>query len=97
MSWPDIQHSQMNTSDDVDISPPEVAGGAGHSMSPEGSTSAPYVQVTKNSVKLNYANALCAEIKKNAVQYRVLDPLGTRYEIYNTLASVRLRKIQFSL
>lgn len=63
MSWPDIQHSQMNTSDDLDISPPEVASGAGHSIPPEGSTSAPYVQVTKSSIKFNYANALCKEIK----------------------------------
>lgn len=45
MSWPDIQHSQMNTSGDVDISPPDVVGGVGHSVPPEGSTSPPYVQV----------------------------------------------------
>lgn len=63
MSWPNIQHPQMNTSDDIDISPPEVAGGAGHSIPPEGSTSAPYVQVTKSNVKFNYVNALYAEIK----------------------------------
>jgi len=45
VSWPDIQHSQMNTSGDVDISPPDVVGGVGHSVPPEGSTSPPYVQV----------------------------------------------------
>lgn len=45
VSWPDIQHSQMNTSGDVDISPPDVVGGAGHSMPSEGSTSSPDVQV----------------------------------------------------
>lgn len=45
MSWPDIQHSQMNTSGDVDILPPDVVGGVGHSVPPEGSTSPPYVQV----------------------------------------------------
>jgi len=35
----------MNTSGDVDISPPDVVGGIGHSVPPEGSTSPPYVQV----------------------------------------------------
>jgi len=45
VSWPDIQHSQMNTSGDIDVSPPNVVGGIGHSVPPEGSTSAPYVQV----------------------------------------------------
>ncbi|VVC28257.1 Fibronectin type III,Fibronectin type III domain-containing protein 5, C-terminal domain,Immunoglobulin- [Cinara cedri] len=45
VSWPDIQRSQMNSSGDVDISPPDVVGGTGHSILPEGSTSPPYVQV----------------------------------------------------
>ncbi|XP_025419191.1 uncharacterized protein LOC112689610 isoform X2 [Sipha flava] len=45
VSWPDTQHSQMNTSGDIDISPPDVVGGAGHSMPSEGSTSSPDVQV----------------------------------------------------
>lgn len=45
VSWPDIHHSQMNTSGDVDISPPDVVGGVGHSVPPEGPTSPPYVQV----------------------------------------------------
>lgn len=45
VSWPDIQRTQMNTSGDVDISPPDVIGGVGHSVPPEGSTSPPYVQV----------------------------------------------------
>lgn len=35
----------MNTSGDVDISPPDVIGGVGHSVPPEGPTSPPYVQV----------------------------------------------------
>lgn len=47
VSWPDIQHSQMNTSGDVDISPPDVVGGTGHSVPPEGPTSPPDVQVLK--------------------------------------------------
>lgn len=48
VSWPDIQHSQMNTSGDVDISPPDVVGGTGHSVPPEGPTSPPDVQVLKH-------------------------------------------------
>jgi len=35
----------MNTSGDVDISPPDVVGGVGHSVPPEAPTSPPYVQV----------------------------------------------------
>jgi len=49
VSWPDIQHSQMNTSGDVDISPPVVVGGVGHSVPSEEPTSAPYSQVTNSS------------------------------------------------
>lgn len=50
VSWPDIQHSKMNTSGDVDISPPDVVGGAGHSMPSEGSTSSPDVQVIEHRI-----------------------------------------------
>jgi len=35
----------MNTSGDVDISPPIVVGGAGHAVPSEEPTSAPYAQV----------------------------------------------------
>lgn len=40
----------MNTTGDVDISPPVVVGGAGHSIPPEEPTSAPYVQVIKSKL-----------------------------------------------
>lgn len=43
----------MNTSGDLDVSPPDVIGGAGHSIPPEGPTSPPYVQVLKY-LKSNY-------------------------------------------
>lgn len=45
----------MNTSGDVDISPPDVNGGTGHSIPPEGSTSSPYVQVGQFGNKFKFS------------------------------------------